>query len=150
LIVTIDRKDHDLAFLYRQCIYCGGSQNRTKPLSFKKFDNEIRGEFDIGSFERWHEKKGKEHKSLAESKRNFDFFNSPKYKYYLYLSSPEWKAKRELVYKRDEYKCQKCLAKDVDDVHHLTYENLGNEKLIDLISVCRDCHIEIHGLKMKK
>lgn len=30
-------------------------------------------------------------------------------------------------------------------VHHLTYENLGNEADEDLLVLCKDCHREIHG-----
>ena len=146
-IVTIDRKNHDLFFLYKQCLNCGGSINRTKPLNSKKYGDEIRGEFDYGSFERWKEKRDFEYKNLSIAKKNYNYFNSSYYKYYEYLQSSEWKAKRELVLIRDKYKCQICNIKMADDVHHLTYENLGNEKLSDLLSVCRECHIKIHKKK---
>jgi len=149
VLITIDRKNCNSAALYEQCIHCGGSKNRTKPLSFKKFGDQIRSEFDIANFDRWHEKIKKEISFLAESKRNFDFFKSPKYKYYMYLNSVEWKAKRELILKRDKYECQICKLKSADNVHHLTYENIGNEQLIDLISLCRECHMKVHGLKIK-
>lgn len=146
-IITIDRKSHELFFLYRQCINCGGSTNRTKPLSSKKYGNEIRREFDYGSFDRWKESVSSEKEQLSRAKKNFNFFNSPYYKYVLYLNSPEWKAKRELVFKRDNCKCQKCKIEIADDVHHLTYENLGNEKLSELLSICRECHKKIHKMK---
>lgn len=149
-IITIDRKTPDLAFLYRQCIYCGGSQNRTKPLSFKKFGDVIRTEFCAETYESWRKKRRKEQDHLTESRRNYNYLNSPRYKYYLYLISPEWHAKRELINKRDNNICQKCFVKPSEDVHHLTYENLGNEKLIDLLSICRECHMEIHGIKTNK
>jgi hypothetical protein len=143
-IITIDRKSYDLYFLYRQCKNCGGSINRTKPLSSKKYSEEIRGEFDTLRFENWKKEREDEQKYLLNSKKNFDFFNSPRYKYYLYLNSVEWKNKRNQVFERDSNICQKCLAKTADDVHHLTYENIGNENLTDLISICRSCHKEIH------
>nr|WP_319997596.1 hypothetical protein [uncultured Draconibacterium sp.] len=146
-IITIDRKNHDLYFLYKQCLNCGGSTNRTRPLSSKKFGDEIRGEFDYGSFEKWKENRDLEYNELSIVKKNFNYFNSPYYKYCEYLNSQEWKDKRDLALKRDNFKCQKCKIKVADDVHHLTYENLGNEKLSELLSVCRECHIEIHKKK---
>ena len=146
-IVTIDRKNYDLYFLYKQCINCGGSKNRTKPLSNKKYGSEIKREFDYESFENWKEKIDFEYNNLSTAKKNFNYINSPYYKYCEYLNSQEWKGKRDLALKRDGYKCQKCKIKTADDVHHLTYENLGNEKLSDLLSVCRECHIRIHNKK---
>jgi predicted HNH restriction endonuclease len=29
-------------------------------------------------------------------------------------------------------------------VHHITYENIGFEKMDDLISVCKECHKKLH------
>lgn len=66
------------------------------------------------------------------------------WKYYTeYLESPEWASKRADVLERDRYTCQfkfrGCTRRAVQ-VHHLTYENVGNEPLEDLISVCIHCH----------
>ncbi|ARV16876.1 hypothetical protein BTO07_09540 [Polaribacter sp. SA4-12] len=72
------------------------------------------------------------------------FYNSRKGKYNEYLLSEKWKTKRNEVLKRDNSLCRVCKEKKAEDVHHLTYENLFNEKLEDLISVCRKCHLEIH------
>lgn len=41
--------------LYRQCSNCGGSQHRNKLLPSKKYDSDIRGEFDNDKFEMWKE-----------------------------------------------------------------------------------------------
>ena len=56
-----------------------------------------------------------------------------------YINSPEWAEKRKAVRLRDK-KCQKCGRKRFLHVHHLTYENFGNEKLEDLILLCNRCH----------
>jgi hypothetical protein len=32
------------------------------------------------------------------------------------------------------------------DVHHKSYRNFGNEKLTELIHVCRQCHNKIHDI----
>ena len=60
-----------------------------------------------------------------------------------YLSSLYWLEKREAVLKRDNNKCCICggLA---NQVHHLTYQRVGNELLDDLISICAQCHTNLH------
>lgn len=68
-------------------------------------------------------------------------------KYFAYIQSPEWKAKRRQVLKRDGWACRKCwttLTYAKLEVHHLTYERLGNEDLRDLITLCEECHKETH------
>lgn len=60
-----------------------------------------------------------------------------------YLKSATWKDIREEILKRDDYKCQKC-GNTGYDVHHKTYKNWGNEKLEDLITLCRTCHEQWH------
>ena len=65
-----------------------------------------------------------------------------------YLKSAEWFHKRTLVLIRAEWICEVrwCLNL-AQDVHHLTYDRLGNEKLEDLKAVCRWHHTLIHGRK---
>lgn len=64
--------------------------------------------------------------------------------YELYQKSPEWKATRERRKRMDNFTCQKCGAHELLQVHHLTYEHLGNELMEDLITLCRDCHHKEH------
>jgi 5-methylcytosine-specific restriction endonuclease McrA len=33
------------------------------------------------------------------------------------------------------------------EVHHLTYERLGEERLTDLVALCRSCHEREHAYK---
>lgn len=60
-----------------------------------------------------------------------------------YLLSPQWKALRKLVIARDKC-CQ--LTGDVTklEVHHITYDNLGNEYLDDLVLLSRRAHQFVH------
>jgi 5-methylcytosine-specific restriction endonuclease McrA len=77
------------------------------------------------------------------NEKNTEWWNN----YNAYLASPEWKAKRELVWKRDNYKCQACLTGRAQQVHHKTYGNVdfkGNEPCFDLVSICKPCHDLIH------
>jgi 5-methylcytosine-specific restriction endonuclease McrA len=66
-----------------------------------------------------------------------------------YMKSDKWKAIRLKVLKRDNNLCQACLDAPAQDVHHKTYENIGDELMYELISVCRDCHFNrIHKDKL--
>lgn len=66
--------------------------------------------------------------------------------YYRYIHSEAWNQKRLERLRIDGYVCQDCEADNVAlDVHHLTYDNFGNELMGDLISLCRDCHNIRHG-----
>lgn len=73
-------------------------------------------------------------------------------KYEGYMQSKRWKEKRRQKFAQVGYKCQRC-GYDADkspveipvDVHHLTYEHLGDEPLSDLIVLCRHCHQKEHG-----
>ena len=62
-----------------------------------------------------------------------------------YLQTPKWRAIAATVRKRDGYRCQDCGRGGILlDVHHLTYKNWKNEKLEDLVTLCRKCHIKRH------
>lgn len=61
-----------------------------------------------------------------------------------YINSPKWKAKRQMVLERDNFRCRKCGTGKNLDVHHITYDHLGNEPLDDLVTLCRDCHNDVH------
>ena len=61
-----------------------------------------------------------------------------------YMQSPEWREKRKKVLQRDQYLCQGCLRERATQVHHLTYDHLGNEPLFELTSICDSCHEQCH------
>lgn len=61
-----------------------------------------------------------------------------------YLKSPEWQHKRHLILARDRH-CQRCSSKGFLVVHHLSYRNLGNEPLEDLVLLCTSCHDLVHN-----
>lgn len=67
--------------------------------------------------------------------------------YYQYIQTQAWEEMRQKVFRRDGFKCVICNeAKDLN-VHHITYENLGAEKVSDLVTLCRNCHEDIHNGK---
>lgn len=61
-----------------------------------------------------------------------------------HLSSPSWLAKRQARLEIDGHRCQTCLHDGSQwrlEVHHKTYERLGNEDVLrDLITLCSQCH----------
>lgn len=65
--------------------------------------------------------------------------------------SGEWKAKKNLVFRRDGYICQACLTNPAEEVHHTTYEyGFGNEPAYTLKSVCKPCHRKITQMDRKR
>ena len=71
-----------------------------------------------------------------------------KKKYYEYLKSTEWRARRELVARRSDGVCERCggrSGEEAHDVHHLHYRSLFNERPEDLQHLCRSCHRYLSG-----
>jgi len=64
-------------------------------------------------------------------------------RYEEHLASPAWQELRQQVIERQDGRCR-CGAFGTD-VHHLTYQRLGDERLDDLELLCRPCHQEEHG-----
>ena len=68
------------------------------------------------------------------------------YKQYI-ESHPHWQLVRKTRFKFDEYRCVVChrnLTGDRYETHHLSYLNLGDEHLTDVITLCPDCHKKFH------
>lgn len=65
-----------------------------------------------------------------------------------YIKSNEWQETRQRIIKRDRFRCVMCGEPKNLHVHHITYENLGEEKDADLVTLCEKCHIELHDIEM--
>jgi hypothetical protein len=70
-----------------------------------------------------------------------------------YITSAEWRDKHKDFLKRSHYRCSfspfiKCGKKARYNVHHMNYDNLGDETLwVDVIVVCPFVHnFILHGL----
>ena len=72
--------------------------------------------------------------------------NKMREQYHEYRLTQKWKEKRLIVLERDNNLCQGCRKNKATEVHHLTYEHIGNEMLFELVSVCRSCHNLIHSI----
>ena len=65
--------------------------------------------------------------------------------YHDYLASSKWAAVSMMRRAIDDDTCQDCYWR-ADDVHHITYDRLGDEQPGDLVSLCRSCHAARHGI----
>lgn len=128
-----------------QCDNCGGCLNMKKPLNHAKYHNLIKGEFSQGDHNNWKQAKTSENEYIFETSKAIKFANSNYAKYLNHLQSSYWKNIRQQVLLRDANTCQSCKNLPAQEVHHLTYANLGKEKLEDLISFCHPCHKNIHN-----
>jgi len=66
-----------------------------------------------------------------------------------YLEGEHWQAFRNHVLAQQMLRlgrnqCETCSSPHPLDVHHLTYERLGNELLADVSVLCRPCHDKTH------
>jgi hypothetical protein len=66
----------------------------------------------------------------------------PRGSYAEYLRSPWWRERRREAGEAVGWRCP-CGAQ-ATQVHHRTYERLGNESAPDLHPLCGDCHAKIH------
>jgi 5-methylcytosine-specific restriction endonuclease McrA len=66
--------------------------------------------------------------------------------YRKYLKSAHWKRKKAEFKASERWtgKCERCESTKRLQIHHLTYERLGAERLEDLIALCRECHKKAH------
>lgn len=126
--------------VFLQCLNCGGTVGTA-------IKHSALSPSEYSSLGMWDEALAKNYSDLRlqayESKKQekdtawWDWYNS-------YLESPAWKAKREAVLIRENWKCQGCREKSATQVHHLSYEHAGNELLFELAAVCDECHDTVH------
>jgi 5-methylcytosine-specific restriction endonuclease McrA len=59
----------------------------------------------------------------------------------------EWKVLKRQIHRRDGYRCRLCGRDGAQlHVHHRTYATYAEERLEDLITLCRSCHEHFHFL----
>lgn len=140
--------------LFNQCTQCGKKRSNTslKHNTINNFKDKVaRGEikkFDVNLFNKYDPYTKYRSFFTIKSLKNTKIYNDEQQnnkierekKYADYLQSDKWKAIRLKVLKRDNNLCQGCLEATATDVHHITYANLGDELMFELLSLCRDCH----------
>lgn len=64
--------------------------------------------------------------------------------YHEYLKSDKWRTIRNKILNRCKYICEGCLIREAVHVHHITYNNIGNELAFQLVGLCEECHETAH------
>lgn len=67
--------------------------------------------------------------------------------YVKHLMTDKWKQTKLTRLLIDDFKCQQCgkpITAETSHCHHITYKNLGDEGMKDVVSVCPQCHNDIH------
>jgi len=137
------KRENGTLTLRKQCFSCGQLSSDFKKSCVENFDSLPFFMPEIRSF--IYDYKNNLSRELGTIK------NDEAWDEYMdYLKSDKWLNKRSLVLKRDNYLCQACLENKAFQVHHLTYENIYDEPMFDLISVCVPCHEKIETKKKKQ
>lgn len=89
----------------------------------------------------WRTKQDTDITDLLDKKERFEYLNSKIWK----QKKKEWWA--EYFKKNSFSKCCCCNKKNIPlQLHHKTYKNYyGKERFCDLVQICYDCHIILHG-----
>ena len=70
--------------------------------------------------------------------------------YRSYLNSPEWQTKRKEAIERDGGECRLCAGKFNLEVHHKTYDRVGDEHSNDLTTLCEKCHGSVTNILRRR
>jgi hypothetical protein len=63
-----------------------------------------------------------------------------------YYQSEGWRKQKVRHTSRKLFVCHCCQAKEGLELHHMTYERLGDEVFSDLVWLCSECHEQVHLL----
>jgi hypothetical protein len=69
--------------------------------------------------------------------------------YHTYLKSNHWNTIKTNYYVTRYYRCYFCGVRKGLQLHHISYENIGNEKPQDLVYLCSKCHTQASLSKEK-
>ncbi len=127
--------------------------SKVKPFDKQKLENyeakvkKLATEKDKGfEYYKWSLKLHQENRKLIYEK----LFNEPYVdfdtSYEKYINYEAWFEKRKVILIRDNHLCRLCKVKKANQVHHISYRNLCSESDLELISVCPDCHMNIHNI----
>lgn len=71
-----------------------------------------------------------------------------KQQYQEYLRSEHWQNTKNEKLSNARWRCEKCkeglIAGAKLEVHHLTYDRVGHERMSDLQVLCSSCHEKVH------
>ena len=132
----------------KQCLSCGNAMpqpiKQEAALSINKGNEPVA--FDEKKQFDWSVKKEnayREIKDRYEASKDVEIAQHSEW-YRVYLQSSEWKLKRKKVLARAKNICEGCADKPASEVHHISYANIGDELLYQLVALCEDCHRKAH------
>ena len=118
------------------------------PILYIKFQD---GSISLDDFKKdKHPKQKYKHKQylsdidIPNTYQNQDFSRDT---YVNHLMSEKWKQTKLTRLLIDDFKCKQCnkpITAETSHCHHITYQNLGDEGMKDVVSVCPQCHNDIH------
>lgn len=127
----------NLPKIRKQCLICGGIFG---PAVAKHAVRQPVPLADLEMFKRITAQRNEAYAHIVEV-----FTKARRSKYHDYLQTDEWRNKRRLVLERENHLCEGCLTARATEVHHLTYEDVRDEFLFQLVALCRGCHERWHG-----
>lgn len=134
--------------LWRQCSQCGKAPNAVKKAGYTDEEVAALPEFDEDLGRRHWSARSERIRALTE-RRQAEYQARADAEWWAwydnYLRSPEWREKRKRVLRRANGECEGCGDNYAVQVHHLTYEHVGDEFLWELRAVCPACHERVHA-----
>ena len=123
----------------KQCIRCGFTSSPIKKESALAFSDDDIPDYDYELKDKWSNQRSKKIQTAFETakKKRADEYQS-------YLETIDWKGLRQKVFKRSGGMCEGCLENKATQVHHLTYEHVGNEFMWEVVAICNECHERYH------
>ncbi|MEW5835307.1 MAG: hypothetical protein AB1832_09610 [Pseudomonadota bacterium] len=124
-----------------QCLTCGQRASNAVPKAeaIRLCGGNEPPPFDEALRNRWNSERRAGIEAIRESD-NTEFWDS----YETYLRSEAWANKRAAVFTRANDVCEGCRENAATQVHHLSYEHVGNEFLFQLVAICEPCHERLH------
>lgn len=136
-----------------QCLHCGRELRQVAKSSPEvrliadrvPFDEDLADQI-TAEFKRESEQRAAEWQAEQDAKKQSQQKDSVEWwKWYNgYLKTPQWQQKRELIMLRANGLCEGCGQRKATQVHHKTYDHVGNELLFELVAVCFECHHILH------
>lgn len=142
-VVRRKLKHYSIPARDKTCNFGGWNTGKKSPLKTKEKISDTRKKlFASGELGHWNE--GKHHSEKTRKKISEGLLKGrePSPKYY----GADWNIQRTSCLQRDGYKCDGCHSTENLEVHHWEpYRFSFDNSLDNLVTLCRECHIEQHN-----
>jgi len=130
-----------------QCKICGApvGNPKKKQEGLPKWDEDLPARYKAARDQQLADMQRKYTQLSAEEDANLlEESQDLQAQYSAYRRTPAWQSKRARVLRRTGGVCEGCLQAQATEIHHLTYANIGDELLFQLVALCRACHEKVH------